>query len=611
MKKYNFSNKNNKKSKPNSISSKANINKSSSEPKNEIPIIDLLKCPICKNICLMNINKDKLLFSFECNNNHNNRLKKSKTCINNTGDNYFNSNFSDIHILPENENSILFNKDNNTSNQNITYYSKKIKGEQKIYITENDFTCSKHLNAKYVSYCNDCKENFCQECSKDHFNHNKIFLNSIKPKDNEVISCKKEIIKKEEELNIIFEKMLKWKSEFEYGLSTIIKIMQNISNLRQFIINNYDIKQSNQNYNYINNFNNMKGLDFLFPELLDFFKEKNWKKRGYILIELIINIQNKIIENKEKMKIKQLKEEIDKKTQILKQKLEFQEKKEKNILKARKNDINTEENLDMDSETTHSNKKKNFKSTFISDCINNDYFCRDVSRKIVNNRNTKKKMLEKRNRHKDDNTLTHTIEQNKELEKKLIEVNEKKSKDSINQDQKIDLDPKIIKDVESKKKYNLNSVNSSKNNEDNQNINKINSSINENSNKINNNLEEIKNNNIENDYNSNNKDNVKNSLNEQNEENKENFQKEKNDQIDENKQNEEYELNKENVQNEENAQNEENEQNEINEKNQQYEQNQENAKNEEYEQALANEREFVYWLYHFKQKDELILKNIL
>ena len=37
----------------------------------------------------------------------------------------------------------------------------------------------------------------------------------------------------------------------------------------------------------------------------------------------------------------------------------------------------------------------------------------------------------------------------------------------------------------------------------------------------------------------------------------------------------------------------------------------ENAKNKEYEQALSNGREFVYWLNHFKQKDELILKNIL
>ena len=448
MKKYSFGNKNNLKNKPPSISNKANINKSSSEPKNEIPIIDLLKCPICKNICLMNINKDKLLFSFECNNNHNNRLKKSKTTLNNTVDNYFNSNISDINILPENENSFIFNKDNNTSNQNITYDSKKM-GHQKIYITENDFTCLKHPNSKYVSYCNDCKDNICQECTKLHFNHNITFLDSIKPKDNEVLSCKKEIIKKEEELNIIIEKMLKWKSEFEYGLNTIIKIMQNISNLKQFIINNYDIKQSNQNYNYINNFNNVKGLNFVFPELLEFFKEKNWKKRGHLLIELIISIQNKINDNKEKMKIKKLKEEIDKKTEILKQKLEFQEKNEKNILKGRKNNINTEENLDIDSESTHYNKKKHFKSTFISDCTNNDYFCRDVSRKMVNNRNTKKKMLEKRNRNKDDNTLTHTIEQNKELEKKMNE----ESKNNINQEQEINLDPKLIKESNQKKIY--------------------------------------------------------------------------------------------------------------------------------------------------------------
>ena len=37
----------------------------------------------------------------------------------------------------------------------------------------------------------------------------------------------------------------------------------------------------------------------------------------------------------------------------------------------------------------------------------------------------------------------------------------------------------------------------------------------------------------------------------------------------------------------------------------------ENAKNEEYEQALLNVREFIYWLNHFKEKDELFLKNIL
>jgi hypothetical protein len=37
----------------------------------------------------------------------------------------------------------------------------------------------------------------------------------------------------------------------------------------------------------------------------------------------------------------------------------------------------------------------------------------------------------------------------------------------------------------------------------------------------------------------------------------------------------------------------------------------ENANNQEFNQALINGKEFIYWLNHFKQKDELILKNIL
>ena len=37
----------------------------------------------------------------------------------------------------------------------------------------------------------------------------------------------------------------------------------------------------------------------------------------------------------------------------------------------------------------------------------------------------------------------------------------------------------------------------------------------------------------------------------------------------------------------------------------------ENAKNEEYEQALINGRDFLFWLEHFKNKNQLVLKNIL
>ena len=48
-------------------------------------------------------------------------------------------------------------------------------------------------------------------------------------------------------------------------------------------------------------------------------------------------------------------------------------------------------------------KIKNFNTTFSSDFINNNYFCRNVSRKVVNSRHTKKKIIEKRNKNKKDN----------------------------------------------------------------------------------------------------------------------------------------------------------------------------------------------------------------
>ena len=489
-------------------------NKTSNE-KNEIPIIDLLKCPICKNVCLMTINRDKLLFSFECNNNHkNNNLKKSKTYFNN-GNKIFNSNISDLNISHDKEIKMT-NKDNNTSN--YTNNSKKNNNlGHNIYITEKDFSCQKHHNLKFQSYCYDCKENICNECYKEHIDHSQIKLDTIKPKDSEVIICKNNIKKKDEELNNIIEYMVKWRKEFEYGLSTIIKIMQNISNLRQFIIMNYDSKQSNQNYNYLQNFNNMKVLDFIFPELQEFMKEKNWKKRGHILIEIIINIQHKIIENKEKLKIMKLKEEIDKKTELLKQK---QEKNEKNILKSKNKGINNQDtNEDIGSvETGNSNYKKvkNFNTTFSSDCMNNNYFCRDVSRKV---RNTKKKVIAKRNKDKNDNSLSHTIEQNKELEKNLNDENNIKNEENndIDMDQSIHLDPKLIKVVETKNKNIVNNNNNtSENNNNNQNMNNTFSYMDannsnkdaNNSNKNNDNTVEIKNNtdNIENNENYENKD---------------------------------------------------------------------------------------------------------
>ena len=432
MKKKNYDNhimkysKHTKNTRPHSTSLSKNmpINRPQNESKNEIPIIDLLKCPICKKICLININRDQLLFSFECNNNHNKSYQKSNTFQQED------KNISDLNISHENFKTKI--KDN-------------LKTNNKIYITEKDFYCTKHPKSKYDSYCFECKENICDECNGQHLNHNKIELNTIKPKENEVILYKNDIKKKDEELNNIIENITKWQKQFEYGLNTIIRIMQNISNLRQFIIMNYDIKQSNQNYNYIQNFNNMKVLNFIFPELQEFLKEPEWKQKGHILIEIIVDIQNKIIKNREKLEIIKIQKEAEK----LKENLIKQDK----ILRSHKKDKNIEEKEDIESiATEHSNKKKSFNTTFSSDCMNNNYFCSYFSKQ-------KKKKVEKRNRNRNNNNnnaLTHTIEQNKELEKDLNKENNNKIKNTNiseknNNNTKIDinLDPNKMTIVES------------------------------------------------------------------------------------------------------------------------------------------------------------------
>ena len=83
----------------------------------EVYWTSLVKCPTCKKICLMNINKDKLLFSFECtnihkNNNINKIFKKCKTVSNEPSFSY-NSELAEINLSKEPKK--INNKDNNTS----------------------------------------------------------------------------------------------------------------------------------------------------------------------------------------------------------------------------------------------------------------------------------------------------------------------------------------------------------------------------------------------------------------------------------------------------------------------------------------------------------------
>ena len=458
------------------ISSEKSDIKKAPKKKNEIPILELLKCPICQKICLMNINKDKLLFSFECTNSHKNNIinNKFKKCRTNANESYYSfpSDFSELNLSKEyniNLNKIN-NKDNNTSKiSNATL--------QKLYITEKDFTCSIHPNLIYDSYCFECKKNLCDECKKDHMNHNQINLSSIKPNDKEVILCKKNIKKSEVILWNLIEYIQTWKFEFDKGLNTLIKIMENIFNLKEFIINNYDQKQKNQNYNYIQNFNNIKQIDFIFPELKNFSDKKDFKETGYDIIDLIYNIKKKITENK--IKINSAKES--------------QTNKLKNIPK------NINKNIEINNKENTGNspllKNNNFNTTFSSDCNNNNYFARNVSTSIVPPKPSEKKIYQRNKINKiiEDPNISKTIEQNNDLEKctdfedkaritenennleneiiiKSIEVAKNKIKENINNNNyDIEQNEDYIKINNQDNDFNINNINN-KYNSNNQNI---------------------------------------------------------------------------------------------------------------------------------------------
>ena len=222
------------------------------------PIFNNIKCPICNKICLVNINKKELSVTFRCNNNNCN----------------YNKIQNNIYTCPKNY----------------------VKRENNEYLDNSEIFCQNHPKLKNNLYCIDCKENFCEQCIKFHENHQKIELNNIRVKENEVFIIKIKAREKFEKFSKVLNDIINWKIKFENGINTLINIMRNIYNLKNFLIMNYD-KKFSYNYNYIQNFNNIRDMDINIPELDKFFESSEFKEKGNLLMEAITNIKNIIYIN--------------------------------------------------------------------------------------------------------------------------------------------------------------------------------------------------------------------------------------------------------------------------------------------------------------------------
>ena len=221
--------------------------------KDEI-IINNFKCPICNQICLINIAQNNLSISFKCNSyncNYQNIFQKSLIC------------------------SKIYSKNNKKYNK---------------YISNSDIFCLRHPKIKYDSYCFDCKMNICLKEEKEHENHRKVYLDYLKPKDGEVFEKKLKTREKFKKYDTIISEIINWKKKFVEGIDSYINIINNINAIEKFIIMNYD-KNNSQNFNYIQNYNYIKGLNFQISELEDFNRADDWINKGIILIKLIYNFE--------------------------------------------------------------------------------------------------------------------------------------------------------------------------------------------------------------------------------------------------------------------------------------------------------------------------------
>ena len=356
---------------------------------------NFLKCPACNRICLIDINEEQLSFSYKCNNEF-------------------------CHY----KNNIIYQY----------FWKAKIPNERtKLNLSKSDIFCSIHPKFKFRYYCFDCQTNICQKCINDHTYHEKVDLNSIKPKDNEVFSYKLKLKEKSEYLIKMKKSFEKWKKEFEERFNFIIKTITNIYNLEEFIVNNYDSKKNYLNYNYIKNFNWMKqmSLKLKILELENFLQINNWGEKGHFLIDAITNIQNKK-EMGEKMKIKSRRNDI-----ILNLKL-----KEKEECKIKLNDNNN-----YIEDLLYSNLNSNFKKDKIAIQIlnsgnkNKNSYYKELFSSYP--KRVEKQILKGQNLYKSKDDILLTEEKNKNLEKKINGSMEQDIQKKLNKEIKINYENKI------------------------------------------------------------------------------------------------------------------------------------------------------------------------
>ena len=231
-------------------------NLSTKEKLNPDILLTNLRCALCNEICLINIDKENYNYSLQCTRCTPEKISELDESINN------------------------YNKLRN----------KLIKSE---YYTKSDFYCTKHCDNIFHSFCRKCNLNICERCLNRHHNHEKIELNKLILDQRDVFINKIKMRKQKEMYDKIIENIVKTKNEIDNEINGLINMIRNIYSLEEYVIKNYNINNQNKNYFYLENFKNIiNNLDINFPLSNEFINESNFETRVRALIDSIIIFKN-------------------------------------------------------------------------------------------------------------------------------------------------------------------------------------------------------------------------------------------------------------------------------------------------------------------------------
>ena len=250
----------------------SNINK-------EIQISKEVICPICKEICLIEI-KDYKVLLYNCKKGHNsniliNQFKETQLI-----------NKSDItcNICKEKNKKNLKNKFYNCINCEInicSFCKSKHNNEHNIINCDKiNYICNEHFE-QFFGYCLNCKKNLCNSCEFEHDGHEIISYGKILKNKKEIIENNAILRKNIDKLKIIIQKIIN-------KLNNVMDVIEQYYEINKNIIKNINNKNRNyetlfninsMNHNHIfddiNNIINEKDINIQFKNLIKIYKSMN------------------------------------------------------------------------------------------------------------------------------------------------------------------------------------------------------------------------------------------------------------------------------------------------------------------------------------------------